>query len=501
MAASLTKCLADQRWRLNNLYKILDEDGQQVTFVMNPPQLDLYDNMKHKNVVLKARQIGFSTFIDLFILDSCLFRPGTEAMIVADTLPNAEDIFRRKILYPFEHLPVELRELLPTKAGTKGAAGQLQLSNESVINVTVSARSATAQIIHSSELAKVAAEHPDKAEEFVSGTLSAASSQNALVFIESTARGNGGVFYDFCKLAMDTEEDVQAGKREFHRMDWKFHFYPWFLDPKYTLDADVVISADMQEYFTQLTSKHQIDLTDEQKKWYVTKVVEQGAKMWSEFPSFPQEAFDQLIKGAYFTSQFTAARKNNQFTKVPYDSRIAVDTYWDIGMDDATSIWFVQDFGKEIRLIDYLEDEGEGLAHYKRLLDDKPYAYGRHVGPHDLGVRELSTGASRLQTAAKLGMRFTVVPRVGDKRESIDAARSIFSRCWFDEERCAEGVKKLEMYRKQWDARRLVWKDRPFHDGNSHAADSFQTLAMGHDMVVRQGKIGVRKQKKAEYKW
>lgn len=501
MTSDMAEKLASPRWRLNNLYKILDKEGRQITFKRNRAQRMLYDNLHTKNVILKSRQLGFSTFIDLFILDMCLFRPGTEAIIIADTQPNAEAIFRRKVMYPYEHLPEEIRTTFHPKTGTKGSSNQLQLSNESVISVAVSARSATAQIIHSSELAKVAALHPDKAREFVEGTLGAASSKKAIVFIESTARGGSGVFYDYCQEAMVTEQEVTSGKREMHELDWKFHFFPWYLEPEYVLDANVVITSEMQDYFLALKKESSIGLTQQQMNWYAVKYRELGEAMWSEYPSTPQEAFDQVIKGAYFSSQFTQLRDDKRITSVPYDSRVAVDTWWDIGMNDSTVIWFTQDVGREIHIIDYMEGSGEGLAHYARALGERPYVYGRHVGPHDLGVRELGTGASRLETAARLGLRFDVVPRVGDKRDSIEAARGLFSRCWFDEENCYTGLKHLELYRKQWDQRRMVWKDRPFHDEHSNAADAFQTLAMGHDMLSRRGAARPRPVVSSDYKW
>ena len=323
----LQEKLGDQRWRLNNIYLILDKDGKQVQFKMNAAQESLYDNMHTRNVICKARQEGISTFVDLFILDSCLFNKGVEAVIIADTLPNSEEIFRRKILYPYEHLPDELRNdpRLRPREGTKGSSGQLQLANESVINVAVSARSSTAQIIHSSELAKVAAEHPDKAEEFVSGTLGADSSDNAVIFIESTARGGSGVFWNFCKRAMDAEKEVKAGTRKLHKLDWKWHFFPWQMDKKYSLETDVVIPDRLVTYFEKLKNKHGIELTRQQKNWYAHTESEREDKMRSEYPSYDEEAFEQTILGAYFT-RHSSSPACLKCPEIPLNFRLVVST-------------------------------------------------------------------------------------------------------------------------------------------------------------------------------
>lgn len=486
--------LSDPWWRLNNLYVILDKEGRQVRFKANAAQTTLFRDMHTRNILAKARQLGFSTFIDLFILDTCLFNPGVEAVIIADTLPNAEEIFRRKIMYPYEHLPPEVREAVPPKEGTKGASGQLQLANESIINVAVSARSSTAQIIHSTELAKVAAEHPDKADEFVSGTLGAASSKKALIFIESTARGAQGVFYDYCKLGMDTAAEVAAGTRTMTELDWKFHFFPWYLEPEYTLPTAVPIAQSVKDYFEMLKVKHNINLTQGQMNWYATIYGERGDRMRSEYPSYPMEAFEVVVKGAYFTQQVLELRKSGRLCSVPPVKGCAVDTFWDLGMNDSTTIWFTQDVGREVHVIDYFEAEGEGLEYYKGILDEKTaqlgYRYGRHVGPHDLAVRELGTGATRLETARKLGLHFYVCPKPGSKADAIETARNFFSRCWFDRERTAAGLIHLELYSKEWDKKRLIYKDRPKHDEHSHGADGFLTLAVGHDAAGSGSRFG-----------
>lgn len=199
-------------------------------------------------------------------------------------------------------------------------------------------------------------------------------------------------------------------------------------------------------------------------------------------------SFDAAIQGAYYSKQINQARKDKRICNIPYDQLLKVNTVWDLGIGDATSIWFYQQTGLEIRLIDYYEASGEGLSHYKQVLNDRGYVYGEHYAPHDIQVRELGTGRSRLEVAETLGINFEVVPNLPID-DGIEAARSIFSRCWFDEEKCQQGVDALASYHKDYDDKRREYKIKPVHDWSSHAADAFRYLA-----IVAQNKLHTPRQ-------
>jgi hypothetical protein len=150
-----------------------------------------------------------------------------------------------------------------------------------------------------------------------------------------------------------------------------------------------------------------------------------------------------------------------------------------LGIGDSTAIWFVQTLYNEIRLIDYYETSGEGLPYYRRYLDGKEYNYGSHYAPHDIEVRELGSGRSRLEIARSLGIDFQVIQKLRVE-DGIEAARAVFPRCWFDKEKCEQGLDALASYRKEWDVKRQEFKQRPYHDWASHAADAFRYFAIGH---------------------
>jgi hypothetical protein len=156
-----------------------------------------------------------------------------------------------------------------------------------------------------------------------------------------------------------------------------------------------------------------------------------------------------------------------------------VHTAWDLGMSDSTAIWMFQAApGGEIRVIDYYEAAGEGLEHYVRMLRQRPWIMGTHIAPHDIRVRELGTGKSRLETAAALGLRFTVCPNI-PLADGIQAVRRILPRCRFDAGRCERGLDALRHYRREYNERMGDFAVRPVHDWTSHAVDAFRYLAVG----------------------
>lgn len=194
-------------------------------------------------------------------------------------------------------------------------------------------------------------------------------------------------------------------------------------------------------------------------------------------------SFDASIEGAYYAKEMAKAQDDKRICRVPVEPTVKVDTWWDLGIDDATAIWFVQDVGQERRLIDYIEVSGEGLPQIAKRLDAKDYRFGRHILPHDAKARELGTGKSRIETLEALGLRNMEVIEQQEVADGINASRLMLSRCWFDEDRCARGIEALKQYRREWDGKRQVWRERPRHDWASHAADAFRYGALSNTPV------------------
>lgn len=194
-------------------------------------------------------------------------------------------------------------------------------------------------------------------------------------------------------------------------------------------------------------------------------------------------SFEVPIQGSYYGSNMMEADKEGRIGNVPYDPNALVNTYWDLGMDDSMTIWFVQICGREIHLIDYFEGSGEGINYYIQELKKKPYIYGEHYAPHDIKVRELGTGKSRLETAVNLGINFRVVPMI-PVDDGIQAVRNILNRCWFDRTHCEKGIDALNSYHKEFDEKNQVYKDHPEHDWSSHGSDSFRYFAVSFKDII-----------------
>ena len=198
-------------------------------------------------------------------------------------------------------------------------------------------------------------------------------------------------------------------------------------------------------------------------------------------------SFEAAIVGAYYAMEMKTAMQEGRITSVPYDPSIGVVTAWDLGIGDSTSIWFAQYVGQEIRVIDYYENSGVGLDHYAKELSNKNYHYMDHILPHDVQVKELGTGKSRLETLHNLGIQdVTIAPKLGIE-DGIQAARSMLNRCWFDEEKCNRGIEALRQYRREFDEKNKTWRGRPLHDWTSHGADAWRYLAVGKQTETNWG--------------
>ena len=231
-------------------------------------------------------------------------------------------------------------------------------------------------------------------------------------------------------------------------------------------------AKDDPEWFVQMLKASETGLIDPDELKRLQSMMPENEYM-QEFEC----SFDAAITGAYYAKEIQKAQDDGRISRVPYDRALKVTTAWDLGVSDSTAIWFYQQVGREIRVIDYLEAAGHGLDYYAKELDKRDYLYGKHYAPHDIQVRELSSGKSRLDIARSLGIKFEVLP-ADSIQDGISTARLLISRMWFDGQKCAVGLDALRQYREKRDEKRGV-NLGPLHDWSSHAADAFRYLAMG----------------------
>jgi len=192
--------------------------------------------------------------------------------------------------------------------------------------------------------------------------------------------------------------------------------------------------------------------------------------------------FNAAPSGKYYQKYMDDARTEGRLTSVPYDTSATVTTYWDLGFNDSTAIWFVQEIGREIHVIDYYEVHGKGLDWIipNEILNRK-YQYSEHVVPHDASQHELSTGTTRVEFMLSHGLKdVRVLPRSKNVAEDIHAVRLMLPKCWFDKKNCDLGIRALASYERKWDAREKVYSDKPRHNWASHGADSFRYFALDY---------------------
>lgn len=456
--------------------------GNAVQFVPNWAQKHFMQNVHFFNLILKARQLGFSTLIGLDLLDTALFTPNQSCGIIAQGEDEAGKLLAN-VLFSYNALPQWLKDRCPLK---KKNTEEIEFANGSKIVAGISLRSGTYQKLHVSEYGKTSAKFPEKAKEIKTGALNTVHA-GQIIYIESTAEGQSGEFFDMVKHARKIEDEG----RELTNLDWKFHFYPWHQNPDYklpTVDAlKTIIVEEYQRTFTELEKEHRIVLTVEQKAWYVKKAEIQGDEMMREFPSTPDEAFAASVSGSIYGKQMRILRKAKRITSVPWEPSALVHTFWDFGNANYMAIWFFQQVGREWRMIRYYQDTGKDFGDYIDYMNNQPYRYGKHHIPHDgAHTRMMETGNKTYKAVMEgLGLRnIVVIPVTKSVWKDIEfVCKPALLKCWIDEVNCSDGIKCLDNYRKQ-QSRDGIWLKEPLHDDHSDGADAFRTFAKGYKEIV-----------------
>ena len=188
-------------------------------------------------------------------------------------------------------------------------------------------------------------------------------------------------------------------------------------------------------------------------------------------------SFDRGVEGSYYGKLISKAYEEKRICNVSYETRSPVHTAWDIGFGDSTSIVFWQEIGGELRIIDFYENNGEGIAHYAKILQNKPYVYGTHYMPHDAGSGSIQTGRTLQEVAYEQGIKTTILQRELDIQIGIEAVRSMLNIAFIDEKKCSHLIKCLENYHKKYNEKTESYSENPFHDWSSHAADCTRYMA------------------------
>lgn len=478
--------LDNKEWRLNNLYRVVDKSGQSVPFKLNPIQKKVLACPHNRKLILKARQVGLSTYSVIDMLDDTLFTPNLATGIVSYSLEHAQHIFRRIIGHALDTFLPEFKPYL----GIEGrSAREISFNNGSFLRVDTTLRGSTYQNVLVSEFGKTCARAPAKAEEVVTGTLNTVPIEGKIV-IESTGEGMDGPYADMCMSALQRKDEKLSA------LEYQLLFFPWFEEASYKMQDPVEITVEMADYFNELEEKEGVKLDLHQKYWYIIQQKILGDKLKQEFPSTPVEAFLSRSDAYYFAQHVEKAYKENRCLHTSlYDALEPVYVTMDIGVNDLTVIIFFQVVHGEIRVIDYYEDSNKDIEFYARyLLQDRRYLYHTIFLPHDSTkrdpldvVRSVEHDFRRLFAATNT--KFQVLPRT-DKQELISFAKVKFERMVFNISKVKPLLDHVSKYRKKWDEGMGRYLDKPLHDIHSNHADCLQYLAQSVGFIERSGGRG-----------
>jgi len=460
--------LKDPVWRLHHIYSITDKQGREVRFVPNPPQAQLIDAIyrrgQKRHIILKARQMGFSTLIDLMLFDAAYWRNNTSAAIVDQTQAAASAKLKGKIRFALDHLAPELRETPVTSNGS-----EIAFQNHSSIIAGKHVRGTTLQWLHISEWGPIAYEDPARSEEIKTGALPAA--ENGVIIIETTFKGGkGGHLYELIKLAQETPPEHRTSK------DFAFWFFPWYLDTGYTLDGDIrYIPSEVAQYLDDKQRELGLQFTAGQRLWYARTKLDQGIFMFREYPTTPDEAFMAPVEGAVYGDIISKIRANGQIRDFLRDPSYPVYSVWDIGWNDSTSVWLFQIIGGDIYWLWHMRERAMTAAEAWARITQTGIPIAASILPHDADNTTAAAGLSYRAALHNAGATNTIIlPRPREIWTGINAARDILHRSYFHKTNCAAGIEALEAYHTRDDSKGGSVSKEPVHDWSSHDSDAFR---------------------------
>lgn len=474
--------LKSKLWRLNNLYKVINKDGEPVTFRMNYAQHRVYAaTRKHARVIiLKSRQQGISTFWLVSFFDDAVWCPFLTLGLMAQGTDEATTLLER-VKFLWDNLSDGVKAFLGLRL-TKDNTKEFGFSNDSKMFIRVSFRSATLQRLHISELGKIANANPKRAKETKTGTLQALGKGNTGV-IESTAEGRN-MFKDTWDASILALHSGQMAPKDFYPV-----FLSWLDDPDCVETVPQALDEEAVKYFKDLELDHGLVATPEQKNFWVVQRRELAGDLYQEYPATPEEAFLASRDGTYYSKLFNekVVRKGRVVSDL-YDPNLPVDVFFDLGVDDYTVMGYVQWYRGEYRIIGEYWNNGFGIGHYLDQANDTGWDIRDIILPHDAKQRGTNTaGSGRAKSTEDIakdhmnteGYRWgvRVLPRSAIA-DGIQAVRRVLPMMKVDVA-CTYIIDCLNNYSKDWDDKLQVWKLTPKHDEFSHGADMLRQVAVG----------------------
>jgi hypothetical protein len=475
---NLAKLLADPLWRLTSghLYRILPADGQGIIpFQPRPEQVAIfkaiYEEGATRILVPKARRLGMSTAIGVYMADRALWQPNFRGSLIDQNAKDASKKLNEIIKVAIENLPEDILEHLDRERWNDSHVTlDLSESGPSDIFAGMNARGGSNDLLWISEWGVIQFEDPKRSSRIRSGALP--SARHGVTIVETTwAGGQGGDLWELMEPSLTNQAN-----------DWRILFFPWWVDPR-NVDYEAAIDPTSEAYFQRISARLEregIKLTEPQMRWYARERRAQGIWMMRENPTFLDECWSSPVKGAIYAQSMGEALAQNRIANFPLAPGALVHTSWDLGSPENTTVWYWQVTGQSIRIIDC--DTGLDLKRDDRIahMMGKGYPLGYHYFPHDAHSQN-AEGTTMAQQFTLGGLpNIRVLPRTHDIWVGINALLELFPVLEFNEQKCSKGIRALNAYRKRDVSMGSAVRDEPVHDWASHPADALRMMAEAH---------------------
>jgi hypothetical protein len=480
----------DPRWRLGNLYSIRTREGFIIPFRPRQQQQRIIDLIYRQDcrriIILKARQLGFSTLLGVLCADRLCFGMGQQISLIDQTLEDARQKLREIVLVAYESLDPALKKELPiTRSNTGELVVKFVHHEEAKSNTMFAgthARGGANSFLWVSEWGVIQATDLARSEEILTGALPSVG--DGVCVVETTWKGGrSGHLWSLVKSALETPED-QKGP-----FDWHVVFFPWQNEPAYCDAVPRPLSEETRRYFADKP-----DITLGRQSWYQRKRAEQGVFMLREYPTTIEECFQSPVDGAIYAELIDRLRAEGVIKPWLVDNSALTHTAWDLGSPINTVVWYFQ-LGPmgEIRVIDCdLDLDLTPIERVARMLG-KGYLYGSHFLPHDALATQKS-GRTFLNELKDAGLaNCKAVPRTLDIWVGINRLKQMLPRFSFRLPHCERGLDALCNYHAIRETSTGIARDEPVHDWSSHAADSLRVIAEAEasGMLSRAGSTGI----------
>ncbi len=468
--------LASKYWRLNNLYHIINKQGNLVILKLNKAQQLLYSVEHPRTIIPKSRQQGISTYKVEEALDSCLFTPYYQAGIQSYGLIETGKLYV-KALIMWDNLDPLIKQLLGIKLVSSNKNG-LTFSNGASLRIG-NFRGDTLNSLHISELAKIDNKFPERSRELKTGAFQAVAVGNK-ISIESTAEGTRGLFYETTMMAAAQQDASKA----LTPLDFKLVFLSWLDDPDCSLEEVPDLPDSMHhivDYCNKYFSKLPYTVTQQQKNWYIAKYKELGDDIKQEYPATLEEAFEQSIKGTIYHKEYKSLVQTDRIQPNLLVRGAETIVSYDIGVDDTTELLFEQQIDGEPRIVLEYHNNNEPLAHYVEVMQQLAEQYSLNITdvilPHDGRVKEFIAGKRRVDAFRDLGVPAYTLDKLSIL-DGIEATRDYLRRVRVDSS-CDRVISAIQLYRWKYDAKNDITLNEPLHNWTSNPMDALRYMALG----------------------